>query len=46
MITSLPPETLKKKKTAAIFFDIGNVYDKVNGQNSLVQLENMGNRVE
>ena len=33
---------MRKEKTAAIFFDIEQVYDKVNSDKTLEQLENMG----
>ena len=32
----------RKEKTAAIFFDFEKVYDKVNREKTLEQLENMG----
>ena len=32
----------RKEKTAVIFFDIKKAYEKVNGDKTLEQLENMG----
>ena len=32
----------RKEKTVAIFFGINKVYDKVNRENTLEELENMG----